>query len=101
MNETAQHTPGPWINRQDTRSNGILIFGPDGNSLATIRRRWRGIGEQEANARLFVAAPELLEACKAFVNDAETTAAKESHITLVKAFGMAKAAIANAEGMRQ
>ncbi|KKN32678.1 hypothetical protein LCGC14_0811390 [marine sediment metagenome] len=65
-NETAKqrHTLGPLEVRPDATSKAIFVYGPDGNAVASVRRRWRGGEEQLAYARLFVAAPELLEACQ-------------------------------------
>lgn len=89
------HTPGPWrwkdagecdsyrgllINKRIVAANSVspgIVFG--------------GLGaESEANARLIAAAPELLEACKAFVEGDESRFMPGYHDAL--------AAIAKAEG---
>lgn len=51
----AAHTPGPW-----DQSNGV-IFGSTANAIATIHRH-QSPTVTLANARVIVAAPELLEA---------------------------------------
>lgn len=53
MNTT--HTPSPWFTQQSTG----LLRGKNGEHIATIHPVKK---EQEANARLIAAAPELLEA---------------------------------------
>ena len=64
---TAQHTPGPWVNI------GRGIYGADGyadNFRKSGREIVHTVGpcdideEREANARLIAASPCLLEACK-------------------------------------
>ena len=49
-----QFTPGPWHVAADT-----LIRDSDGRAVGTARLRVSGCEEQEANARLIAAAPEL------------------------------------------
>lgn len=85
----SEHTPGPW------ESSGY-----DGHGGITINSDARQIGyasmcrEQEANARLIAAAPDLLEALKAFVEDWSELSGKVRGSTLDKI----DAAIAKAEG---
>ena len=68
------HTPGPWKVELPTgyplsaKSN---IIKPDGTVLASINY---GIGEEEqANARLIAAAPDLLDALRAIASQAAMT----------------------------
>jgi len=66
MNDTkekhATHTPGPWVVKHD--KNGLPFIGVASDpwtysgTVATV--------EQEKDARLIAAAPELLEQCKLF-----------------------------------
>lgn len=58
-----RHTPGPWEARiGDTHT----VIGAWGDSICGMQRNTcsRAHAEQDANARLIAAAPELLEACK-------------------------------------
>lgn len=56
---TTKHTSGPW--RADIGSDFTIIRGPDGDSIAAMRRRTgdRFEEEQDANARLIAAALHL------------------------------------------
>ena len=67
MSTNTSHTPGPWEMRR--------LIDKDGIPYATLYEAhidigpcmiWAPVGneEQEANARLIAAAPDLLEACK-------------------------------------
>jgi hypothetical protein len=72
--EQAKHTPGPWhvsmsgaYQRVYAKNDGGEIAVAEMRSLAGYRPHW----ETKANANLIAAAPELLEALKAYVaNDA-------------------------------
>lgn len=62
----AQHTPGPWgLEDRDDGASGYILRGADGDLIEYIERSryMHDIAdpEQEANARLIAAAPELLE----------------------------------------
>lgn len=60
------HTPGPWTHQNgsgtlDGRYQGFRIAGPDRKSIAAYSSAGgRRQAEQEANARLIAAAPDLL-----------------------------------------
>ena len=60
---TGKHTPGPWVAQTDPCHYDTLsdVVGGDGNLFVSVggKASWQ---EQEANARLIAAAPELLEA---------------------------------------
>lgn len=81
MNTEEQHTPGPWIYETDEKAATIAILGKHGDTMRN--RDFDGFGriltiecaeelddrpfaprlpEQEANARLIAAAPDLLAA---------------------------------------
>lgn len=102
----AAHTPGPWrlvetAGRFDTRVNGYLIkYGPVGNWLAHVEACGNAALDNEANARLIAAAPDMLEALR----DALGTLYEMWPINLVSQFnddpGVVKirAAIARATG---
>ena len=92
--EQVQHTPGPW---HVGAGNGIgSVFGPeghraqmtdDGTALAPICMMVRGFGglvhrdkfppEDEANAQLIAAAPDLLDACEETLFKLETMTTEE------------------------
>ena len=72
MSET-KHTPGPW-NYVKYRSGGILLSTPSG--ALNIRTDKSNIDEQEANARLICAAPDLLAACEHFLGFSKFTCKK-------------------------
>lgn len=71
-----KHTPGPWTCKRRVVERIVRIYGPeeiryeDGQPthwepvLAGLDALDVKITEQEANARLMAAAPELLEACQ-------------------------------------
>ena len=63
-----KHTPGPWA-RLSGFSDYIVADSPDGRIKRDICAvlspdRWREDGEEEANALLIAAAPDLLAALK-------------------------------------
>jgi hypothetical protein len=68
----SQPTPGPWIWGDDYR--GLYGAGPDNEVLcyAGYEGMWLTHGPaREANALLLAAAPDLLEACVAYIADRE------------------------------
>ena len=56
----AQHTPGPWVYHKQLNGS-LTFFGENGNRAILSAAR---LINQEANARLIVAAPCLLDALK-------------------------------------
>lgn len=70
------HTPGPWEIRRHTGINGAHIFAPGDGSVGgglTVAKLTRAadksIDQKEADGRLIAAAPDLLKALKAAVQD--------------------------------
>jgi hypothetical protein len=83
-----KHTPGPW-------STGIVfgfteVVAP---TLNVANIRGSTIPEQEANARLIAAAPDLLEACAEFVRKCNCGEARST-----RSYAQMQAAIAKATG---
>lgn len=64
---TTQHTTGPW------NVTGLYVREQDGGLVASINDLWHDQktpkSEKNANARLIAAAPELLAALEALVNE--------------------------------
>ena len=56
----SKHTPGPW-KANFAISGSVYIFGGDRNFVCVFNE-WRDEANQEANANLIAAAPDLLEA---------------------------------------
>jgi hypothetical protein len=66
---TAAYTPGPWV--VDANSElplAVIRDDENGEGVAEIGER---TAENEANARLIAAAPELYAACQAYFNTPE------------------------------
>ena len=59
--KTATHTPGPWT----AACNDIIATANDGRAFVGRIAGRRIASENDANARLIAAAPDLLTACKA------------------------------------
>lgn len=88
-----KHTPGPWEVWQlaeDSDPEGRRIITADEGETEVC-----GIVPHEADAILIAAAPELLEACQAFVTAYEKPHQLEKTDTALR---LAKAAIAKANG---
>lgn len=67
-----KHTPGPWVEFRDADSHDIIA--PDGVHIARMEPRNSAspLEDQDADARLIAAAPDLLaalEACESFLMD--------------------------------
>lgn len=88
------HTPGPW--RID-RPLGYWAIGPNphADDGQVLRLYTKPYGEDEANARLIAASPDLLAACKELASRFEKTG--EAWMS-DPAWQAARAAIAKAEG---
>ena len=107
MEEKAAHTPGPWkFGKELTARSGewLVSFdaGSKGRGIAIAETR-AGSGNEEANARLIAAAPDLLAACKSMIewDDREKDHAVDfsARMSLCEAaFNAARAAIAKAKG---
>ena len=69
----AKHTPGPWeLARNDQHAGSIAtLYGCEGGYIEVWTTKWPAGVNQEANARLIAAAPELLEALQSIVDDHE------------------------------
>lgn len=94
---TNKHTPGPWIAKRvrDSETNGDLdIDSVDGYHIA---ESIGGLddGEEEANARLIAAAPDLLHACAAIVEWCDKNPPAGDALYCIN---QARAAIAKVEG---
>ena len=91
------HTPGPWTHGKQCANignNHFYVVGPP--SRPAVANVWISPGhldEADADARLIAVAPDLLEACKMFVDACENAPSKTA-----AAVRMARAAIAKAEG---
>lgn len=93
-----QHTPGPWF--QDTYSSGeSIVYHPDREEIARVFPQvWPEVANRRdnANARLIVAAPELLDALQGMIRLHYDTA--EASARGLEAVHQALAAIAKATG---
>jgi len=83
VSSEARPTPGPWDYRPEERS----IWAEGGFIAGSVRK---------GNARLIAAAPELLEACKALVEDFDTM--PDSDDEYVSAVARITEAVEKAEG---
>lgn len=99
---TAAHTPGPWIyeyspytSQDDTE---ILAFEVHGEEKVCDTNENRPLEEQEANAQLIAAAPELFDALSYFFNIMHDypSSVRKGYVTHAK--DMARAALARAKG---
>ena len=106
-----KHTPGPWVSSEVNQLGSPVVVGftvtAGRASVAKIAHRLSGFSAAppneaaEANARLIAAAPELLDALKAFV-EAMAAVNPLDPADLPRRMGLlvpaARAAIAKAEG---
>src|SRR5689334_19211469 len=101
---TTKHTPGPWhVEAEEwTDGQGILICCKDaGVALIDPDDEEGATPEDFANAHLIAAAPEMLEALKAFLRAPSIGSNGNGSVTIeVATFNLdaARAAIAKAEG---
>ena len=86
MSEELNHTPGPWSIRQE----GVWSVGTDHEMTALVYGFTDE--EEEANAHVIAAAPDLLEALKILAKLGESHGAEGVY------WDKARAAIAKAEG---
>lgn len=95
--KTPSHTPAPWRYQTDENGDNTLIVDKDGKFITDVRVNITA--SQQANARLIVAAPELLEALKAareYLSESnEYNDGNRKENTLMNVF---ESAIAKAEG---
>lgn len=93
----SKHTPGPWVqfDKNDTRT---MILGPRQFHVASVPVFEE---EDEANARLIVAAPDMLDALKALIacsEEPDPESLSPRAPLLVGAWAKARDAISKAEG---
>src|SRR5438445_8827143 len=99
-----KHTPGPWEYRSSTDSccPFVLVaphpFIPDARRTLAINLSPASHGENDANARLIAAAPELLDALKVIKACSTGLSNGTEHARLTDIAQLAKAAIIKAEG---
>lgn len=93
----SKHTPGPWRVFRSTDGRVIIGIGEsDGGGITDAGfGTWRDGAEQEANAQLIAAAPELLAALKSLVAERKREWGGFGHHPGDES---ANAAIAKAEG---
>lgn len=101
----SKHTPGPWVVEERPPNMRVIFAG-----LTTDRRPAPCVlmdGDQEANAHLIAAAPEMLEALKVVTDTliewlprlrGQREAEEMSRAYVAGQIAMAQAAIAKAEG---
>jgi len=98
-----KHTPGPWKVK-----DGVIYCADGIPPFDATHTRIDGKGEWEANVHLIAAAPELLAACKALVDNliwasgssdfAPDGIAREGWLKVEPSISQGMAAIAKAEG---
>ncbi len=94
----SKHTPGPWFAKREGFSTVYVearIGGGWVQEVAACGPTEAGQEQQEANARLIAAAPELLEALQSVLNSCLDSQG------LADAYKQARAAIAKATGEKQ
>lgn len=84
----SKHTPGPWM----VQNGKIVEKCYNGFVIADVRNATEVMAD-EANACLIAAAPELLEACKAYIRYCD-----DGEGEIAPMYKTMKAAIAKAEG---
>ncbi len=103
MNSRAKHSPAPWhISQFEVKAGGTgrVIMGADDYTVASVTER--STKENDINARLIAAAPDLLDIAKRFVAYHDCVAvddsAGESHKCLCQVCLDARRVIQKAEG---
>ncbi|QHJ82341.1 MAG: hypothetical protein [Caudoviricetes sp.] len=98
----SKHTPGNWIAEFDGEYWNVVVEGGEGfgREIIGCEGLYRCDGSDEANARLIAAAPELLRAVQAVVNDCHDLGMLPSNERgrEITAFEMAISAIEKATG---
>jgi hypothetical protein len=84
----SKHTPGPWSSSMAHKQFKAAVHGPEGDAIAVCDGVRLG-AQNDANARLIAAAPELLQFAMNFIEDSMM------HSNLI---AQAQQAIAKAEG---
>lgn len=93
-----KHTPGPWEIRDPYgRPSSVGLIGPADQSPVCCITGYHGIETSEANARLIVTAPDMLEALKAMTDFAKSYIGRMDSGE-VEQFELARSVIAEAEG---
>lgn len=96
---TTQHTPKPW--HYHSGHNGEFLITCESGGFAPIARvkgdKRSTLKDAEANARLIAAAPELLAALYAMMDNCYDP---DRNDEIVQAFNAAREAIAKAEGFK-
>lgn len=99
--ENAKHTPGPWRTKREGFST-IYVEAPIGGGwvqeIAACGPTNDGSAQQEANARLIAAAPELMEALQGLVAVLDRQLHSPHAAERASPLGRARAAIAKATG---
>lgn len=95
-----KHTPGPWRLRPSSGGRPAIIYGNDGWPVADVATYHGRVSQeqQDANACLIAAAPDLLENLQRMVRLLEVEDARLANFGEVEA---ARAAIAKATGGTQ
>ena len=97
MAEQCKHTPAPWRYHKSEHDHDFIITGSNengGSVLPILGRTHNFPNNNEANARLIAAAPELLEALKQTLEAMESAAFEIDDPRIL----IAREAIAKAEG---
>lgn len=96
----AKHTPGPWRIRPSSGGRPAIIYGNDGWPVGDVTVSHGRVSQeqQDANASLIAAAPDLLENLQRMVRFLEVEDAWLANFGEVEA---ARAAIAKATGAAQ
>lgn len=94
MNES-KHTPGPWFHYDDRSSTERHEIVAMGKTVARVYCTNGCEAEDKANARLIAAAPDLLEACEAMLEEMQVWETEQGEHP---AATLARAAIAKAKG---
>lgn len=93
-----KHTEGPWSVAETRHNYDTVIRGPKGEPIALALIAGYTKQEGAANTVLLAAAPDLLEALRSAVNDADAWGLADDECDWLP---IARAAIARATGERQ